>query len=72
MKAAAEALKKHRPSLDPHEDRTDLTSGVNSIPRSQRGGRKKENKKARRKKNKERQRARTLDGEIAKGKRCHP
>jgi hypothetical protein len=33
---------------------------------------KKENKKARRKKNKERQRARTLDGEIAKGKRCHP
>jgi hypothetical protein len=44
---------------------------VDSAPRSQRGGSKKQNKKAGRKENEERQRARTLDREIAEGKHCH-
>jgi hypothetical protein len=71
MKAAVEAPKKCRPSLDPHEDRINPTSGVDSAPRSQRDGNKKQNKKAGRKEGEERQRVRTLDGEIAEGKHCH-
>jgi hypothetical protein len=44
---------------------------VDSAPRSQRDGNKKQNKKAGRKEGEERQRVRTLDGEIAEGKHCH-